>query len=136
MFATADDLEEAYYRAFEAADIEAMLALWTNAPDAVCIHPEGRVLRGPEAVAASWRMLFRDGPGLRFARRTVNRADTADLVVHTLLEEVSVAGEPQPRGTVLATNVYRRTAAGWEMLMHHASPHRAETPPAPGGAVH
>ncbi len=139
MYASAEALEEAYYAAFEAADIDAMLGLWTRAADGVCVHPEGRILTGPDAIGASWRMLFRDGPGLHFKRRTITRAATADLVVHTLVETVSVAGESRPRGSVLATNVYRRTDAGWEMLMHHASPQPQEPapqPPPPGRAVH
>jgi len=31
---------------------------------------------------------------------------------------------------IVATNVYLRTAAGWRMIVHHASPAPAEKPPA------
>ena len=37
-------------------------------------------------------------------------------------EVIPVAGESQPRPPVIATNVYLRTAAGWRMIVHHASP--------------
>jgi hypothetical protein len=33
----------------------------------------------------------------------------------------AVAGQRTP-ATAVATNVYLRTAAGWRMILHHASP--------------
>jgi hypothetical protein len=34
---------------------------------------------------------------------------------------------------VLATNVYLKTAQGWRLAAHHASPAAAQEPPAMGG---
>jgi ketosteroid isomerase-like protein len=43
--------------------------------------------------------------------------------VHNVLERVEV---PAPAGAatawVIATNVYHRTAQGWRLVAHHASP--------------
>jgi hypothetical protein len=44
------------------------------------------------------------------------------LAVHSVHENITVAGEQRPRPPMLATNVYLRTAAGWRMIAHHASP--------------
>jgi ketosteroid isomerase-like protein len=53
------------------------------------------------------------------------------LAVHSVFEHfVLAAGEPQPL-PVVATNVYLRTAAGWRMIVHHASPAPAQPQPAP-----
>ena len=44
-------------------------------------------------------------------------------VVHNGLERVAVMTETGPANAyVLATNVYHKTAQGWRMVAHHASP--------------
>jgi len=50
------------------------------------------------------------------------------VAVHSVHENITVAGEQRPRPPMVATNVYLRTPAGWRMVAHHASP-------APGAAV-
>jgi len=42
--------------------------------------------------------------------------------VHSVHEVITVAGELRARAPVVATNVYLRTATGWRMIAHHASP--------------
>jgi ketosteroid isomerase-like protein len=43
--------------------------------------------------------------------------------VHHLVERVEVQSAEGPRNAwVLATNVYHKTAQGWRMVAHHASP--------------
>jgi len=32
------------------------------------------------------------------------------------------AGQPAPTAWVIATNVYLKTALGWRLVLHHASP--------------
>lgn len=43
--------------------------------------------------------------------------------MHNLLERVEVASDEGPKNAwVVATNVYLKTAQGWRMVAHHASP--------------
>jgi ketosteroid isomerase-like protein len=43
--------------------------------------------------------------------------------VHNVLEKVEVLGPEGPGAAwVIATNVYHKTAQGWRMVAHHASP--------------
>jgi ketosteroid isomerase-like protein len=50
--------------------------------------------------------------------------------MHHLVERVDVLGSDGPQTAyVLATNVYHKTAQGWRMVAHHASP-GTPTPPA------
>ncbi|MCB2031594.1 MAG: nuclear transport factor 2 family protein, partial [Rhodoferax sp.] len=43
--------------------------------------------------------------------------------VHNVLERVEVMTDSGPTNAfVLATNVYHKTAQGWRMVAHHASP--------------
>jgi ketosteroid isomerase-like protein len=50
--------------------------------------------------------------------------------VHHVLEKVEVlTGEGPAQAYVLATNVYHKTAQGWRLVVHHASPGtQGETP--------
>ncbi len=54
------------------------------------------------------------------------------VAVHSVHENITVAGEQRARPPMVATNVYLRTPAGWRMVAHHASPAPAE--PAAGAA--
>jgi len=55
------------------------------------------------------------------------------LAVHSVFENFSLEGaapgdaRPAP---IVATNVYLRTAAGWRMIVHHASPAPGQPAPA------
>jgi hypothetical protein len=65
LFPTPDDAETAFYDAFERADLAAMMAVWAEADDIVCIHPQGPRLAGFEAVRESWGQIFSAGAQLR-----------------------------------------------------------------------
>lgn len=136
-FPTAQDAENAFYEAIEAADLEAMMAVWAEDEEIVCVHPGGPRLAGAEQVRSSWRAIFAAGPGMRI--RAVQRVAIANamLAVHSVHETITVPGESRPQPPVVATNVYLRTATGWRMIVHHASPAPAavpaERPPAPPG---
>lgn len=121
-YPSAVEAEAAFYAAFEAADVDAMLAVWDDAPDALCVHPLGPVLVGIRAIAESWRELFSNGPGMRFDVRPHNVVETTGLAVRTVAEVIHVAGEAASRPPILATNAYRLTPSGWRIIVHHASP--------------
>jgi ketosteroid isomerase-like protein len=49
--------------------------------------------------------------------------------VHNVLERVEVLTPQGPHHAfVLATNVYHKTAQGWHLVAHHASPGSAHEP--------
>lgn len=133
IYASSTDCEVAFYRAFEKADLAAMMAVWAEDDEVICIHPGGPRLCGLDTVRESWRSIFAAGPGLRVG--ISHRVITATLqtAIHTLHENLSVPGEPRERAPILATNVYLRTERGWRMLLHHASPTPPATPRTPPG---
>jgi ketosteroid isomerase-like protein len=56
--------------------------------------------------------------------------------VHHLAERISVQTSEGPRTAwVLATNVYLKTAQGWRLVLHHASPGSVDQPPTAVGEV-
>jgi uncharacterized protein (TIGR02246 family) len=131
IFPTAQDAENAFYEALERCDLEGMMAVWAEDDEIVCVHPAGARLTGQDQVRESWSKIFAAGPR---ARVTIDRQVAISgmmLAVHSVFETFSIQekAEPQP-APIVATNVYLRTAAGWRMIVHHASP----APPQPQAA--
>ena len=121
-FASAGAAEAAFYAAFQARDIDAMMAVWAPNEVIECIHPMGGRLRGRHAVQRSWREIFSSGARLHieFSRHEVI-VDGA-TVVHIVEERITIGGATPKISTVLATNIYRRFAESWYLAVHHASP--------------
>ena len=122
LFTTPQDAEAAFYDAIEKADLEAMMAVWADDDDIVCVHPGGARLAGMAQVRESWRQIFAGGQALRFRLRNQQAVNGMTLVIHSVYEQISVAGEARPRTPIIATNVYLHTERGWRMVVHHASP--------------
>lgn len=120
--ASAEKAEEAFYIAFASADVEAMMAVWADDADVVCIHPHGPRLVGQSEIRESWRQIMRNSPPIHFKISELNRVEDGDLAVHYVNEHIHVGDASEPEFTILATNVYRRTGDGWRMILHHASP--------------
>jgi len=125
IFPTAQDAENAFYEALERCDLEAMMAVWSEDDDIVCVHPSGQRLAGQEQVREVWRQMFSSGPNMRVQIAQQLVIPGMMLAVHSVHESITVAGEQRPRPPMVATNVYLRTAAGWRMIVHHASPAQA-----------
>ncbi len=142
IFTTAQDAQNAFYEALERCDLEGMMAVWSEDEDIVCVHPAGQRLAGQAEVREVWRQMFAGGPDMRV--RITQQVVVAGVMleVHSVHENITVAGEQRPRPPMVATNVYLRTAAGWRMIAHHASPApgqpaaAAEPPPASPKILH
>jgi hypothetical protein len=114
---------DAFYRAIESLDDQAMAVCWTQSDADVCIHPGWPILRGWDAVVASWRAIFAGTTYMRFVVSDVHvelQDDTAQVTCLETLYSISPMGTAQAQ--VAATNVYVRTADGWRMRLHHGSP--------------
>lgn len=103
-FATPDAAEAAFYQAFEAADLETLLAVWDDAGEVACIHPMGPRIEGGEPVRDSWRRILLSGPRLRFRVSNVRATVVGDVAVH-LVDEVVTVIEEGREALLHATNV-------------------------------
>jgi ketosteroid isomerase-like protein len=132
-FPTPQDCEAAFYEALEAADLEAMMEVWAEDEEIVCVHPGWPRLAGYQQIRENWSQIFRSGERLKVRLSEQLCVQGMMLSVHSLHENILVAGEPKPRPPVVATNVYLRTAAGWRMVVHHGSiaPQAARAEPEP-----
>ena len=119
-FPSAQAAEAAFYEAFENADHEAMMAVWSPGIDIECIHPLGERLMGQAAVRNGWRRLLSGGKRMQFRLSHAKRFQADQFAIHILYENISIAGRKQP--PVIATNIYRFNGYGWHMILHHASP--------------
>ena len=127
IFPTAQDAENAFYEALEHGDVEAMMSVWAEDEEIVCVHPTGPQLVGQDPVRESWRRIFGGGAGARIQVSLQAVTTGVMFAVHSVLESFAVEG--QPRGaSAVATNVYVRTPAGWRLLVHHASPAPGQSP--------
>ena len=127
IYTTPQDAEAAFYEALEKADLEAMMAVWADDEDIVCVHPGGARVAGVAQVRESWRQIFAGGQTLRFRLRHQQSLNGMTLAVHSVYEHISIDGEARARNPMIATNIYMRTADGWRMVVHHAS----AAPPSP-----
>jgi uncharacterized protein (TIGR02246 family) len=136
IFPTAQDAENAFYEALERCDLEGMMAVWAEDEEIVCVHPAGGRLSGQDQVRESWAKMFAAGPHARVRVEQQVALGGMMLAVHSVFETFTIPGQdpaaeqrqPLP---IVATNVYLRTAAGWRMIVHHASPAPAQAQPAP-----
>jgi len=136
IFPTAQDAENAFYEALERCDLEGMMAVWAEDEDIVCVHPGGPRLTGQDQIRESWARIFSGGARARVHITNQVAISGMMLAVHSVHENFTIEGQPRSDAQpvpVVATNVYLRTAAGWRMIVHHASPAPAATQSAPRG---
>jgi ketosteroid isomerase-like protein len=122
-----NDVETAFYESLRVGDITQFMACWADEDDIVCVLPGGPRLVGAAAIRSGFDAMLTDGGRIRIHPERLHRIHTLGAAVHNLLERVEfLTAEGAQRGWVIATNVYLKTALGWRLAVHHASPGRAE----------
>ncbi len=117
-----DDVEAALYEALQRGDIEALMAVWADDDEIVCVHPGGGRVIGPGAIRASFEAIFANG-GIPVRVDQVHRLEYLSSALHHLVEKITVAGpEGKQVAWVISTNFYVKTPQGWRLASHHASP--------------
>ena len=136
IFTTPQDAATAFYRAFEAKDIDAMMAAWAEDEEIVCVHPGGPRLVGFDAVRLGWEQIFAGETKLLFRLEELVVLETVGMALQSAIEQVTVGNDPAPRGAAIASNVFLRTPSGWRIVLHHASPAPTMTIASPAGPSH
>ena len=143
LFPTPDDASTAFYDAFERADLPAMMAVWAESDQVVCVHPRGPRLVGFDAVRESWAQIFAGGTRLRVVTVDACTFEGPSIAVQSVVEMVTVPGAQGDPTPVSATNVFELTENGWRLVVHHASPMvdvpapaEAEEPPSKAHVLH
>ena len=92
-----------------------------------CVHTGGPRIVGMPAIRAAFEAVFQRGM-IHVHPERVRRLHSGDCAIHHVLERVQLHTEPgqvAPTSWVIATNVYLKTALGWRLVLHHASPGNA-----------
>ena len=111
-----------FYQAFETLDLARMELVWSRGEHVKCVHPGWPLLVGWDAVRSSWATIFENTAEMRFTLSDVRASASGDLAWVTCTE--NIFSEVQGRlavTSVLATNLFERTADGWRLVHHHAS---------------
>jgi ketosteroid isomerase-like protein len=127
-FATPQQAEDAFYDAIDDNDLEGMLKAWEESQETICLLPMHALQQGREAIARSWGEMMAPKHQVEVSVRHIHWHEGDELAIHIVEETVAVGPERQLQPPIYATNIYRKGASGWRMLMHLNSP----TPPPPG----
>ncbi len=134
LMASPDDVEAQFYEALQQADIDKLMAVWSDDDEIACVHPGGPRVTGPGGIRASFEAIFANG-AIPLQPQQVRRLQTMGCAVHHVVERIALVDEKGARSAwVLATNVYVKTTQGWRLVVHHASPGGDVAEPAPGEA--
>jgi ketosteroid isomerase-like protein len=128
IYTTPTDAALAFYQAFEAKDVDAMMTTWAEDEEIVCVHPGGTRLVGYDAVRIGWEQLFAGDTRLTFRLDQVVMIETVGLAMQSAVEHVAAR---QRRHTARRGDLHQRFpahAVRLAMVMHHAPPPRS--PPA------
>ena len=120
LLGTAEDTESAFYDAISRADIDALMALWADDDDILCIHPGAARLVGHAAIRASWESVFERG-GVHIRPRQPLITQNLMTAIHNIIEEINHADGEHQEIHIVATNIYLKTPHGWRIAVHHAS---------------
>lgn len=122
IYTSPQEAEAAFYEALSRGDLEAMMTVWSEDEEVVCVHPAGPRLTGYAQVREGWRHIFEGGRRLKVQLLALSTVHGPFTAVHSVIEQISVTGQKQLAAPVVATNVFVRGALGWRMIVHHASP--------------
>ena len=132
---SAAEVEAAFYDALNRADVGALMALWADDEEIVCIHPGAPRLHGHAAIQASWETILAHG-GLQIRPSQLHETHNLMSSVRTVIEGVSAASGEAAH--LIATNVYIKTPQGWRIVLHHVSvaPGAVPTGSQPAAVLH
>ena len=115
IYTTPTDAASAFYHAFEAKDIDAMMATWAEDEDIVCVHPGGARLVGYDAVRQGWEQLFAGEARLAFRLEQMVVIETVGLAMQSAVEHVTLANDRAraARPCAPTSSCALHTAGGW-----------------------
>ncbi len=128
-------VEAAFYDALARRDVDAMMSVWSEDDEVLCILTDGIRLTDLAAIRDYWQNFFETLS--RDAMRVTHRVSCANMMLTVFSNlETTMTGNDTSK-TVFATHVYSRGALGWRLVMRHASHSSQEPPPqGPSSVVH
>jgi len=114
---------QAFYRAFEKRDIEAIANILSKGIGTVCIHPGGAAIRSFDKIRNSWDLIFKNTSYIEIDLDIVTTEISGDIAYVVLVENLmQVSGGRSIKAQSMATNIFERMGGNWYMIHHHGSP--------------
>jgi ketosteroid isomerase-like protein len=114
---------EAFYRAFEKKDIEAMSVIWSQGTGSLCIHPGRNMLRGWREIELSWLQIFRNTKYIEIETEIIAVEIRGTIAYVILIEKLlQIVGGRSVQAESIATNIFEQMASKWYLVHHHGSP--------------
>ena len=121
--ATVREANEAFYRAFEAMDVEQMAQSWVQSDATVCVHPGWDTLHGWPQIRESWRTIFANTGYMRFNASDVRIQIMEETACVSCIENIfTVIDGMTIHSRVACTNIFVWREERWLLLIHHGSP--------------
>ncbi|MBU3667795.1 MAG: DUF4440 domain-containing protein [Rhodocyclaceae bacterium] len=133
-FSTPDEAEQGFYQSVAQANIEALMAVWADEDEIVCIDPDGRRAAGHAAIRQGWQSIFSGCHHLEIEVGNLMRWQSGLVAIHLVQENVTMFNVPEAltdtehpnalvkrNGITTAMNVYVRGANGWRLVCHQAT---------------
>lgn len=114
---------DAFYRAFEKKDTEAMSAVWSQGTGSLCIHPGRKALHGWKEIRSSWELIFKNTKYIEIETDIIATEVRARVAYVVLVENLlQVSGNRRIQAQSMATNIFEQMAGKWYLVHHHGSP--------------
>ena len=122
-------VNQRYYAALEAGDLDAMEALWLEGPAAgsvSAIYPGSPAVHGRREVLRTFAVLMANTSYIQFILTDLHVAVAGDTAFVSCTENVLTPGNKSgavfAAGRAVATKVFLRSHGEWRLWQHHASP--------------
>lgn len=114
---------EAFYRAFEKKDLDAMTLIWSQGTGSSCVHPGSSLLKGWSAVQQSWEAIFTNTDYLEIDFDILS-LEWSERVAYALVQEtvLQISQGRRLEAQSLATNIFQKLGPKWYLTHHHGSP--------------
>ncbi|MGV0954530.1 MAG: YybH family protein [Fluviibacter sp.] len=133
-FATPDEAEQGFYESIAQANLDALMAVWADEDEIVCVDPDGRRAAGHGAIRQGWQSIFSGCHHLEIELTNIMRWQSGLIAIHLVQESITMFSVPEEltepehpntlvrrNGVTTTTNVYVRGANGWRMVCHQAT---------------
>ena len=108
-------VNDAFYEAFRARDIETMEQLWAREAPITCIHPGWRALTTRQEVMGAWNDILSSEGVPDIACRGAQAFVAGDSAFVVCYEVIG-------GGVLVATNIFQKERGDWRLVHHQAGP--------------
>lgn len=117
------ETNNAFYRAFEKKDLEAMEKVWSQGTASLCIHPGRAHLKGWDNIRTTWQQIFENTDYLEVNAELISTDVSGDLAYIVVLENIlQISQNRRLEAQSMGTNIFERLGQRWYLIHHHGSP--------------